>query len=71
MAPGLSPEEQARVRAAMERMKKRHREGNYRTNPPVPAKLESMAPGMRVVKRASGPPIPFDDPDPNAEPGNG
>jgi hypothetical protein len=63
IAAGLTPDEQANALAALERMKKREREGRYRTNPPVPAKLKSMAPGMRVVRPAAAPPTPIPDDD--------
>lgn len=59
MAPGLSPEDQARARAAMENLRRRHEEGMYRGRPAIPEKTDSMVPGISVVRPAPGPPVPF------------
>lgn len=67
MAPDLSPEDQERARASIERMRQRHREHNYRTNPPIPAKLHNSASGISVLKPASGPPVPIPGLEPDDE----
>ncbi len=51
----LSPEDQARARAAMENLRRRHEEGMYRGRPAIPEKTDSMVPGISVVRPAPGP----------------
>jgi hypothetical protein len=59
MAADLSPEEQDQVRKAMDRMRRRVREGNFRPPPVNPAKMDSIGPGIRVVQEATDPPVPI------------
>ncbi len=71
IAPGLSPENQARAREAMENLRRRHEQGLYRGRPAIPEKADSMLPGITVVRPAGGPAEPLGADDPTEEPEDG
>lgn len=71
IAPGLSPEDQAKARAAMENLRRRHDQGLYRGRPAIPEKADSMLPGITVVRPAPGPAEPLEADDQAKEPKDG
>ncbi|MCY1715535.1 hypothetical protein OVA26_01085 [Microbacterium sp. SL62] len=58
IAPGLSAEDRAKSQAAMDNLRRRQAEGDYRSRPSIPEKADSMLPGIVVTRRAPGPAEP-------------
>jgi len=58
IAPGLSAEDRAKSQAAMDNLRRRQAEGDYRRRPSIPEKADSMLPGIVVTRRAPGPAEP-------------
>ncbi len=57
-SPGLSAEDRAKSQAAMDNLRRRQAEGDYRSRPRIPEKADSMLPGIVVTRRAPGPAEP-------------
>lgn len=55
IAPGLSAEEREKAQAAMDSLRRRQAEGDYRSRPSIPEKADSMLPGIIVTRQAPGP----------------
>jgi len=58
IAPGLSAEDRAKSQAAMDNLRRRQAEGDYRSRPSIPEKPDSMLPGIVVTRQAPGPAEP-------------
>ncbi|KQM39269.1 hypothetical protein [Microbacterium sp. Leaf203] len=58
IAPGLSAEDRAKSQAAMDNLRRRQAEGDYRSRPSIPEKTDSMLPGVVVTRQAPGPAEP-------------
>lgn len=58
IAPGLSAEDRAKSQAAMDNLRRRQAEGDYRSRPSIPEKTDSMLPGIVVTRQAPGPAEP-------------
>lgn len=56
---GLSPEERQQSIARIRELVRRQQAGEFNTRPEVPEKAESMLPGIRTVRPAPAPGIPY------------
>ncbi|WP_150955145.1 hypothetical protein [Microbacterium testaceum] len=58
IAPGLSAEDRVKSQAAMDNLRRRQAENDYRIRPSIPEKADSMLPGIVVTRPAPGPAEP-------------